>query len=216
MKCKFLISVFANGYLKLRIPSCAPTLRQTLSILAARGGGWMDSTDSTVSSRVGWTFLEHRKKKNNALLSLKHDSNLIETIGNKTKKSYPKIVSLGQYTLDCQISWLRTLIFFFSVQPASQSASKNYKKAIFSFAFSLLNWKTVEIILGVRMGLDTGMLYTGKGCWPSGPTGARILCPLQSKPLHADASPANACKQWATQKSKWGCRKYEIWNSNAK
>lgn len=133
-------------------------------------------------------------------------------LGIKLKNLTHKLYTIFPWTIyfGLQNELASHTYFFFSVQPASQSASKNYKKAIFSFAFSLLNWKTVEIILGVRMGLDTGMLYTGKGCWPSGPTGARILCPLQSKPLHADASPANACKQWATQKSKWGVS--EIWN----
>jgi len=136
-------------------------------------------------------------------------------LGIKLKNLTHKLYTIFPWTIyfGLQNELASHTYFFFSVQPASQSASKNYKKAIFSFAFSLLNWKTVEIILGVRMGLDTGMLYTGKGCWPSGPTGARILCPLQSKPLHSTPRwrQSGKCVQTMSD-SKIQVGVSEIWN----
>lgn len=124
MKCKFLISVFANGYLKLRIPSCGPTLRQTLSILAARGGGWTDSTDSTVSSRVGWTFLEHRKKKKTMLCCLLNMIRIL--LGIKLKNLTHKLYTIFPWTIYFRLQnelASQTYFFFFQCsQPASQRA----------------------------------------------------------------------------------------------
>lgn len=111
-----------------------------------------------------------------------------------------------------------TYFFFQCNQPASQRAKTIRKQ--FSHLRSVCSIeKLLKSYWGFGWGSTRGCCIQARvaGHQDQREPGSSVHSnPNHFTPLRADASPANACKQWATQKSKWGCRKYEIWNSNAK